>query len=280
VALRFCSLGSGSEGNALVVESVIEGVITRVLVDCGFGKKELESRLSAIGLNTSDVCAVLVTHEHSDHIGGAFRAASSYGWSVHLTYGTLVAARGRNQGARQKHDLKVIEPHQSFRIGSLEIEPVSVPHDAREPVQFVISDKDHRLGVLTDIGHPTAHVIRSFNRLDGFLIECNHDSRMLADSDYPAMLKRRISGPYGHLDNGQASEIMSKIDLSRLKLIVAGHLSKSNNTPMLALEAILSGLKANLSNTSQLTDDSSLAQLEAFKVLVASQNEGICWQTI
>jgi phosphoribosyl 1,2-cyclic phosphodiesterase len=277
VALRFCSLGSGSEGNALVVESVIAGATTRVLVDCGFGKKELESRLATIGLKTDDVCAVLVTHEHSDHIGGAFRAASSYGWSVHLTYGTLVAARGRNQAARQKHDVKVIDPHQSFRIGSLEIEPIAVPHDAREPVQFVLADDDHRLGVLTDIGHPTAHVIRSLSRLDSILIECNHDVRMLAESDYPAMLKRRISGPYGHLDNGQATEIMSKIDLSRLKLIVAGHLSKSNNTPELALEAIFNGLKANRSHPAMQTQS---VQFEGIKVLAASQNEGVCWQTV
>jgi phosphoribosyl 1,2-cyclic phosphodiesterase len=269
--LRFSSLGSGSEGNALVVESTTPLGTTRVMVDCGFGKKELETRLAAIGLTPQDISAVLVTHEHSDHVGGVFRAAASYGWAVHLTYGTLVAVRGLDQtSARRKHDIRLIDSHTNFHINGMSIEPIAVPHDAREPVQFVLSDADHRLGVLTDIGHPTAHVIRALDRLDGFLLECNHDAKMLAASDYPAMLKRRISGPYGHLENSEARQIMAKIDLSKLQLIVAGHLSKSNNTPELAYQAIIEGLKENSAHERQ----------SKIEVLVADQRSGVSWQEI
>jgi phosphoribosyl 1,2-cyclic phosphodiesterase len=271
VALRFSSLGSGSEGNALVVESDVGDLPTRVLIDCGFSKKELEARLAAIGLTTNDIHAILVTHEHSDHIGGVFRAAAGYGWPVHLTYGTLLAARGLSEASRGKHDIRVIDPRQPFSIGALRIEPISVPHDAREPVQYVLADKDHRFGVLTDIGHPTAHVIRALSELDGILIECNHDAKLLAASSYPPSLKRRISGPYGHLENSETSAIMSKIDLSRLRLVVAGHLSKSNNTPELAFQAIFDGLEANAQRATIV---------EEIEILVASQAQGIGWQSI
>jgi phosphoribosyl 1,2-cyclic phosphodiesterase len=271
VALRFCSLGSGSEGNALVVESLIDGETTRLIIDCGFGKKELEARLDSIGLNTSDVAAVLVTHEHSDHIGGVFRAATNYGWPVYLTYGTLLAARGGGLASRRKHDIRLVDPHNSFVVGSINIEPIAVPHDAREPVQYVVSDAHHRFGVLTDIGHPTAHVIRAFSRLDGLLIECNHDARMLAASSYPPSLKRRIAGPYGHLENSEATHIMAQIDLSRLRLVVAGHLSQSNNTPELAYGAIVSGLSVNACEK-RLTSN--------VQILVASQQQGIHWQAV
>jgi phosphoribosyl 1,2-cyclic phosphodiesterase len=275
VSLRFSSLGSGSEGNALVVESTANGKTTRVLVDCGFGKKELEARLGAIGLVPQDISAVLVTHEHSDHVGGVFRAAAAYGWAIHLTYGTLVAVRGIDQNsARQKHDIRLIDSHENFEIENFLIEPIAVPHDAREPVQFVLADADHRLGVLTDIGHPTAHVIRALDRLDGFLIECNHDAKMLAASDYPAMLKRRISGPYGHLENLEAQHIMANIDLSRLQLVVAGHLSQSNNTPELAYQAVVDGLKANPRCSAGAEVPQNIA------VLIADQRSGVSWQAI
>jgi phosphoribosyl 1,2-cyclic phosphodiesterase len=271
VALRFSSLGSGSEGNSLVVESCQGDTHTRVLIDCGFSKKELEARLAVIGLVTSDIDAILVTHEHSDHIGGVFRAAAGYGWPVHLTYGTLLAARGLSEASRGKHDIRVIDPRKAFTIGSLRIEPISVPHDAREPVQYVLADADHRFGVLTDIGHPTAHVIRALKDLDGILIECNHDAKLLAASSYPPSLKRRISGPYGHLENSETASIMAQIDLSRLRLVVAAHLSKSNNTPELAFQAIADGLLAN--SQRQAID-------EEIEILVASQAQGIGWQSI
>jgi phosphoribosyl 1,2-cyclic phosphodiesterase len=272
VSLRFCSLGSGSEGNGLVVESTHNGTTSRVLVDCGFGKKELEARLDSIGLVPQDISAVLVTHEHSDHVGGVFRAAASYGWAIHLTYGTLVAVRGIDQSsARRKHDIRLIDSHVNFTIENFTVEPIAVPHDAREPVQFVLADHDHRLGVLTDIGHPTAHVIRALDRLDGFLLECNHDAKMLATSDYPAMLKRRISGPYGHLENLEAQHILANIDLSRLQLVVAGHLSQSNNTPELAHQAVSTGLRQNIGFATTKRE---------IDVLIADQRSGVSWQVI
>lgn len=274
MSLRFSSLGSGSEGNCLVVESVTATATTRVLVDCGFGKRELESRLALAGLTTKDIDAVLVTHEHGDHIGGVFRAVNAYGWPVFLTYGTLVAVRGGAALAQisKVHELiNIINPQITFQFGNFSVQPIAVPHDAREPVQYVLEDSDHRLGVLTDIGHPTAHVLRALHSLDALLIECNHDATMLSQSDYPHSLKRRIAGPYGHLDNEASTQIMAKIDLRRLRLVVGGHLSQSNNTPALAFDAIRRGLEKNVC---------SQANRSAIAIHIASQASGCEWQAL
>jgi phosphoribosyl 1,2-cyclic phosphodiesterase len=152
-----------------------------------------------------------------------------------MTAGTALAgltAQAARAGCRP------IDSHDCFEIAGVRIEPVAVPHDAREPVQFVIDDGAARLGVLTDLGRPTAHVVRSMNRLDAIVLECNHDARMLEDSDYPQALKRRIAGDYGHLNNASAAELLATIDHSRLRTVVAAHLSKANNRPELAREAL------------------------------------------
>lgn len=236
--MRFASLGSGSEGNGLVVES--GG--TRVLIDCGFGVRDTATRLARIGLEPSSLAAILVTHEHSDHIGGVPAFAARHRIPVWATFGTLAAVSSRFEGMTEVYGF---DSHDRFAIDALEITPVPVPHDAREPVQYVVGDGSRRLGVLTDLGVSTAHVEASLSGCDALVLECNHDVEMLAHGDYPYPLKQRIAGRLGHLDNNAAAGILANIDTSHLKHILAAHLSQQNNTPELARNALASVLECS-----------------------------------
>ena len=233
--MRFASLGSGSQGNALLVES--GG--TRVLLDCGFGLSEIDSRLSRLGLEASSLNAILVTHEHGDHGGGVAKLASSFDIAVYLTRGTLSAlgAEGRSIPRRV-----LIDPYTAFAIDGIEARPFPVPHDAREPVQFVLSDGAARLGVLTDTGQPTPHIAQSLSGVDALVLECNHDLDMLLSGPYPAHLKNRIAGRLGHLANAASAELVRAMDCSRLQHLIAAHLSQTNNTPELARAALAGAL--------------------------------------
>lgn len=231
--MRFASLGSGSRGNALLVEA--DG--TRVLIDCGFGPRELGRRLARLGVEVGDIDAILVTHEHSDHVGGVVRCAERHGIAVYATAGTCVAASGL-AGLRVER----FDSHASFAVGALEVHPYPVPHDAREPVQFVLADGRHRLGVLTDAGHVTPHMVDMLTGCDALVLECNHDPEMLARGSYPGHLKRRIAGRFGHLDNGAAAELLRRVYARRLQHVVCAHLSEQNNRPALAVAAVAAAL--------------------------------------
>jgi len=230
--VRFASLGSGSRGNALVVEAGA----TTVLVDCGFGPRQLARRLGRLGLAPEDVDAVLITHEHSDHIGAAARIAARHGPTVFLTHGTLIASG--LEGTR----VELIDGDEPFSIGELELHPFPVPHDAREPIQFVVSDGRVRCGVLTDAGFATPHMAAMLSGCQALVLECNHDSDMLAGGSYPLALKRRIAGPRGHLSNSEAASLLAGLDTSRLQHLVAAHLSLENNLPGLARTALATAL--------------------------------------
>lgn len=232
--IRFASLGSGSAGNALLVE---QGE-TRLLLDCGFGLKETELRLRRFGLEPASLAGILVTHEHGDHVGGVFRLARKYALPVWMTYGTWIACRETDLDL----DLRIIDGYQSLSIGGFEIQPFPVPHDAREPVQYVFAANGIRLGVLTDIGEPTLHVLEMLSGCSGLVIEFNHDAAMLASSAYPESLKRRISGRFGHLENTVAAELLRQIDCSSLQHLVAAHLSERNNSPELVTKSIANAL--------------------------------------
>lgn len=232
--IRFASLGSGSAGNALLVE---HGA-TCLMLDCGFGLRDTVARLLRLGRNPSELAGVLVTHEHGDHVAGVFRLARKFGLPVWMTHGTWVGCRE----ADSELDLRIIDSHRSLSIGDLEVLPFPVPHDAREPVQYVFSGSGVRLGVLTDIGEPTAHVCEMLSGCAGLVLEFNHDAEMLARSAYPASLKRRIAGRYGHLENSAAASLLSRIDCSSLQTLVAAHLSERNNRPELAVAAVARAL--------------------------------------
>src|SRR5688572_1303019 len=254
--MRFASLGSGSEGNGLLVESGN----TRVLADCGFKLSEAVMRLARFGLAPSDLAAVLVTHEHDDHAGGVARFARRYDLPVYLTYGTLVAF---GTGGAMMPRMSLIDSHAPFVIGDLEIHPYPVPHDAREPSQFVFSDGERRLGLLTDTGDSTPHIERMLSGLDALVLECNHDLELLLNGPYPPTLKRRISSRYGHLDNATAARLLCGIDCSRLQHFVAAHLSAQNNTPELARGAMSAALNC-----------------DPCWIGIASQAEGLAWRDI
>ncbi len=229
--MRFASLGSGSRGNALVVESGA----TRILVDCGFSTRVTLTRLARLGLAPEDIDAVLVTHEHSDHLHGVAGFCGRFGIPVFLTHGTHIALPDAG-GRLPKH--RLIDSHRPFAINDLHIQPFPVPHDAREPVQFVFSDGDVQLGVLTDCGTVTAHIIAMLKKCDALVLECNHDADLLAASRYPFVLRQRIAGDYGHLGNHQAAELLERIEQGRLRHVVAAHLSEESNRPKLAAAAL------------------------------------------
>jgi phosphoribosyl 1,2-cyclic phosphodiesterase len=231
--IRFASLGSGSKGNALLVECGR----TRVLVDCGFGPREMALRLARAGIEPESVKAVLVTHEHADHVGGAASCAARFGWTVHASHGTVAAA-----GQLAEMTVRRFDSHSAFAIDDLEVLPYPVPHDAREPTQFVFSDGATRLGVLTDAGTITPHIEAMLADCAALVLECNHDADLLATGRYPPSLKQRIAGQFGHLENGMAARLLRKLAGGHLQHVVAAHLSEENNTPALARDALASVL--------------------------------------
>jgi phosphoribosyl 1,2-cyclic phosphodiesterase len=233
--MRFASLGSGSEGNALVVEVGD----TRVLIDCGFRVRDTVARLMKLGLAPESISAILVTHEHADHIGGVAAFATRFRIPVWLTFGTLAMVDERFSRMERVYGF---DSHDAFSIGAVEVRPFPVPHDAREPVQFVVGDGEHRLGILTDIGTTTRYVEASLSGCDALVLECNHDLDMLADGDYPFSLKQRISSRLGHLHNEASAELLAALDTSRLRHIIAAHLSRENNTPAKAQAALARAL--------------------------------------
>lgn len=232
--MRFASLGSGSRGNALL----IEGDGCRVLIDAGFGPREMARRLQRLGIEPDAVDAVLITHEHSDHVGGAFACARRYGWALHITHGTLAATRQASAEAA----ITVIDSHTPFDLAGLRVEPFPVPHDAREPVQYVVGDGNVRLGVLTDAGHITRHMVTMLSACEALVLECNHDAGLLAAGPYPPALKRRVGGQWGHLENAAAASLLRELDRTRLRHVIAAHLSEENNRPELARGALAEAL--------------------------------------
>ena len=229
--MRFASLGSGSRGNA----TVIEAGSTRLLLDCGYPLAELERRLDELDVTADSLDAVVVTHEHADHVRGVGVLARRFGVPVWMTPGTRRAAT-----CGDLTDLRLFDSHGPvFRIGDIELQPFAVPHDANEPCQFVLAAEGRCLGILTDCGSVTPHVVGSLRAVDALLLELNHDVGMLARGPYPPALRARVGGPFGHLSNAQAADLLSRLDLDRLGRVVAGHLSEKNNRPDLVVEALL-----------------------------------------
>jgi len=232
--LRFCSLGSGSTGNATLVEASSGVGTTRLLIDAGFSLRELGSRLARTGLTIDDIDAVFVTHEHGDHVGCALTLARRRRIPLWTSLGTW---RAVGDPAAQEW-LHVARDGEAIAVGELQILPYTVPHDANEPLQLRVTDGDACLGVLTDAGSSTAHLLAHLQRCDALLLECNHDLEMLANSSYPASLKRRVGGRLGHLSNETAAQILSACLHGGLRHLVAAHLSRQNNRPELAVQAL------------------------------------------
>ena len=253
--MRFTSLGSGSSGNGLVVECAA----TRVMMDCGFALADTKERLERAGLSPSDIRAVVVTHEHDDHMGGVARFAERYAIPVYLTRGTAQWLPPNFPAVL----VNFIDPHTAFAVGDVAVEPFPVPHDAREPVQYVFSDGAVRLGVVTDLGTITQHVVDKLSGCEALVIECNHDLDMLMGGSYPVALKHRIAGRFGHLCNAAAGGLVAALERTRLRHLIAAHLSQQNNTPDLAVCAL-----------------SQAAGCEREWVGVATQDGGFAWRDV
>jgi phosphoribosyl 1,2-cyclic phosphodiesterase len=232
--IRFRSIGSGSGGNATVVEASSGITTTRLLVDAGFSLKELDLRLARAGLAASDLDAVFVTHEHGDHIGCALALAEREQLPLWMSRGTWRATGGFGAPAT----LRFARDAEPIAIGDIEVHPFTVAHDAAEPLQLRCGDGGLRLVVLTDLGSITAHMIDNVAGCDAIVLECNHDAAMLASSRYPPSLKARIGGRFGHLSNATAAEILARCTSARLQHVVAAHLSRENNRPDLARAAL------------------------------------------
>jgi len=260
--LRFASLASGSRGNCLAVQGGEGSCGTCLLIDCGLNLTDTERRLARLGLAPSDVDGMLITHEHGDHAHGVFDFAAAHGTVVYLTYGTMLAMKAEGkiiEGVR----MVFVNGRQSEAIGGMQVIPFTVPHDAREPVQFVISDGNRKLGVLTDIGAPTAHVAQALSGLDALVLECNYDRDMLWAGGYPRWLKQRIAGPFGHLDNEDSGRLLGALDCSKLKHVIGAHLSQQNNRPALARAVLARALNC---------DESWIG--------LATQDEGFGWREL
>lgn len=249
--MRFASLGSGSKGNATLVSAGD----TLLMVDCGFSVRETERRMAALGVAPAAVDAILVTHEHSDHSAGVARFSRRYKTPVYTSHGTFASGR-----IEDCHELELFNSDQSFNLGKVHVQTVAVPHDAREPCQYRFTYDGLSLGVLTDLGSITAHVLRHYRGCDALLLEFNHDLEMLLNGPYPQSLKQRVSSDWGHLNNQQAAALLQDIGCDQLRYLVVAHISENNNCKTLAAEA-LSAVYGELDE----------------RVIWAEQGDGFAW---
>lgn len=253
--MRFASLGSGSKGNATLITTGAGAV----LIDCGFSMRETLARLASIGMSADDLDAVLVTHEHGDHVRGVAALCRRYRVPVYASRGTIAAL---DAGRYALHGCQVypLETGQAFRAGPFSCQPVPVPHDAREPCQYVLESGGRRLGVLSDLGSLTPTVVEHYAECDALMLETNHDLQLLQQGPYPPSLKRRVGGALGHLNNAQSATLLRHCNVDRLQHLVLSHLSEQNNTPDHALAAV-----------------QTVVVHGQERIQVASQHQGVDW---
>ncbi len=248
MALRYAALASGSGGNA----AVLRGGDSCLLVDCGLTIKETVRRLAALDLAPENLDALLVTHEHGDHLSGVAPLARRFGLPVYMTHGTAARARDLNIPS-----LHLYHACDHLRIGDLDLRPFTVPHDAAEPCQLVAGYAGRRLGLVTDLGHISSHVREVLADCDALVLECNHDAQMLRDGPYPPALQRRVGGDWGHLENRQAAALLAGLDTPRLQHLLLAHLSARNNRPQLALQAVHEAIAAEVCERVAVLDQHS-----------------------
>ncbi len=253
-AIQYCSLGSGSKGNATLVAFGD----TLIMVDCGFSLKESIKRLELKGIQPQQVKAILVTHEHADHIAGVARLSNRFSIPVWLSKGTSL-----HKASQKIEDRHIFDSHQGFSIQQIAVEPIHVPHDAREATQFIFSTSVGKLGLLTDVGNITPHIINRYRLCDALLLEFNYDHQMLMQGAYPYSLKQRVSGEQGHLSNQQSFDFLNQIDAEQLAQLVIMHVSQENNSSSLI---------------SQLLESNS--RFNHIEVEIASQELGFKWKSI
>ena len=256
--MRFKSLGSGSTGNATIVQSKKADASTTLLIDCGFGLRHLTARLEQSGLRAEDLDAIFITHEHGDHVGCAQVLSAKHGIPIWMSAGTSSAVAFDNSAGL----VNIASDGQAIDMGGMHITPFTVPHDARAPLQLTCTDGNVKLGVLTDLGHATDHVLSHLKNCNALLLECNHDCDMLSASRYPSFLKQRVGGDHGHLSNAQAAGIAQAIHHSQLRHVVAAHLSLQNNLPLLAQQALSQALSCSVQDIMAATAEDGCPWLD------------------
>lgn len=255
--LEFASLGSGSKGNATLIRSRH----SCVLIDCGFSASEATRRLERLDLSATEIDAVLLTHEHSDHSSGAVRFCRRFDIPLYTSWGTKAALENRGVDF-DKVRVEFISDRAAFLLKDIEVLPVLVPHDAREPLQFVLRCGDLQFGILTDLGSISPHVVKHYRACDALLLECNHDTERLRLGPYPQSLKERVAGDWGHLSNRQAGALLNAVELDKLQHLVVAHISEKNND-IRDVEAALACVDQQRTN-----------------VVIADQNHGFDWLSI
>ena len=233
--MRLCSIASGSSGNCTYVGSDA----THLLVDVGISGKRTESGLNSLGLTGRDVDGILIPHEHADHIAGLGVIARKYGIPIYATGGTIQAIQKMKQVGEIDSDLFCeIREDEKFIIKDLTVNPMRISHDAAQPVGFRISYGKKKVGICTDLGVYTDYTAECLKGMDALLLEANHDVNMLQVGPYPYYLKQRILGDRGHLSNENSGKLLCRLLHDGLQEVVLGHLSKENNLPELAYEAV------------------------------------------
>lgn len=246
---QFCSLYSGSSGNC----SFLQTSTTKILVDVGVSSKKIVEALNSIGVEPSSINAILITHEHSDHVSGLGIFSKKFNIPVYANLETW--------NAMEKQKEKILEDNiklfsfENFFIGDINVEPFSIPHDAANPCGFNFYNEDKKMSIATDIGHMNSDIINHLSNSCFLLLEANYEPEILKCSSYPYVLKERIKGPNGHLSNSDAGKTISYLSKCGLHNVMLGHLSKENNFPELAYKTVVEELMQNnvLENGLQLS---------------------------
>ncbi|MFG6319308.1 MAG: MBL fold metallo-hydrolase [Clostridia bacterium] len=245
--LKFCSLYSGSSGNSLFVQSNN----TKILIDCGTSAKKIETALDNIDIDITDIDAILVTHEHSDHIQGLGTISKKHDIPVFANCETWEAMENQ-RNKMTSNNIKTFENNTEFHIGNLQIVPFSTPHDAVNPCGFSICSGTKKISIATDLGHIDENIFSNIKDSKFMLLEANYEPEILKVSNYPYSLKQRIAGPHGHLSNIEAGKTISNLFGKELKEVMLGHLSKENNFPEMAYKTVTEELIHNNIDTNDI----------------------------
>ena len=232
--MRVWILGSGSRGNAVLIECGE----SRMVIDAGFGVRELAARLKHIGVDPKSIESCLLTHEHADHVKGAKSAMKRWGWALYASHGTATASRLRGSLVQR------FTPGETIRFTAMTVETTATPHDARQSVGYVVTGRASgvRAAFFYDIGHVNAAIAKACRDVDIMVLESNHDEEMLRNGPYPRWLQARIASDVGHLSNRGAAALARAVATKRMRYLVLAHLSEQNNLPSLALKSMRTAL--------------------------------------
>ena len=257
--MRFTSIASGSSGNCTYIGSDN----THILIDAGVSKKRIEEGLKSLDLTLSDISAIFVTHEHTDHIAALHTILKKFDIPIYATGGTIQGIKASDKKAEMVNSRFVqVMADKEVLVGDMKINPMTISHDANEPCGYTVFVGDKKIGVATDLGCYNDYTVDRLSDCDSLLLEANHDIRMLQTGPYPYVLKARILGDKGHLCNEKSGELLSKLINNKLQGVFLGHLSKENNLPELAYEAVRVELQMN----------DSLKFNDGFPIMVADRS--------